>query len=269
LDIPVLAGRPFSITDSSQSLPVAIVNVSFARHFFGNTDPLGKRLRGGGSSGPWTTIVGVVADTRDDGRETEPVAELYLPITQDRDPDLINFHLGIALRTTLPPDALLPAIREVIAKIDPAQPIFDIATMEQRLSESTSSRRTQTVLLSAFAFTALCLAVIGIYGILSYSVNQTTREIGIRMALGAQKSTILRGVVRRGIFLALLGIAIGLTVSVATVRYLTSLLFHVKPLDWISFTLSAALLLALAILASYIPARRAANVDPMIALRYE
>jgi putative ABC transport system permease protein len=141
--------------------------------------------------------------------------------------------------------------------------------MEQRLSESTGSRRTQTALLCSFAFIALCLAAIGVYGVLSYAITQTTREIGIRMALGAQKGTVLGSVIRRGVLLALGGIAIGLAVSLVTVRYLASFLFHVKPLDWISFCASAGLLLALAILASYIPARRAANIDPMTALRYE
>lgn len=264
LDTPLLAGRPFSQNDTERSMPVAIINVSFAQRFFGKADPLGKRIHYGQPSNPWVTIVGIVAGIHHDGLEKEFNSELFLPYTQ-------NFpsQVGIAIRTTLPPSALLPAIRQQIAKIDSAQPIFDIATMEHRLSESTGSRRTQTALISSFALIALCLAAIGVYGVLSYAVTQGTREIGIRMALGAQKGTVLRSIVRRGALLAIGGIVIGLAVSFATVRYLASFLYHVKPLDWISFTAGALLILALAILASYIPARRAANVDPLVALRYE
>jgi ABC-type antimicrobial peptide transport system permease subunit len=169
----------------------------------------------------------------------------------------------------LPSAVLLPAIRERIAKIDPAQPIFDVAPMEHRLSESTGSRRTQTLLISSFALIALCLATIGVYGVLSYAVTQGTPEIGIRMALGAPKGRVLRSIVCRAAMVAFGGIAIGLAVSLATVRYLTSFLYHVKPLDWIGFVAGSLLLLALAVLASYLPARRAAEVNAVIALRYE
>ena len=265
LQIPLVAGRSFTQNDTDRSIPVAIVNVSFAQRFFGNADPLGKRIHYGPASNPWVTIVGVVASVHHDGLEKEFNPELFLPYTQ-------NFLVplaGIAVRTTLPSAAVLPDIRRQIAKIDPAQPIFDIATMERRLSESTGSRRAQTALISSFALIALFLAAIGVYGVLSYAVSQTTREIGIRMALGAQKGTVLWSVVRRGAVLAIGGIVIGLAVSLAAVRYLASFLYHVKPLDWISFTVGALLLLALAILASYLPARRAANVDPLTALRYE
>ncbi len=264
LHVPLLAGHPFSQDDTDQSIPVAIINASFAQRFFGKADPLGKRIHYGEPSNPWVTIVGITADVHHEGLEKESNSELFLPYAQN-----FPFQVGIAVRSTLPPATLLPAIRQQIAKIDPAQPIFDIATMDHRLSESTGSRRTQTALISSFAFIALCLAAIGVYGVLSYAVSQRTREIGIRMALGAQKGTILRSVVRRGALLALSGIVIGLAISFAIVRYLTSFLYHVRPLDWISFTVAAVLLLALAILASYIPARRAANVDPMTALRYE
>lgn len=265
LHIPLLAGRSFTPNDTNRSLPVAVINASFAQRFFGKSDPLGHRIRYGPASNPWVTIVGVVASVRHDGLEKEFNPELFVPYAQNFLPPLV----GVALRTTLPSAVILPAVREKIAKTDREQTIFDIATMEHRLSESTGSRRTQTVLISSFALIALCLAAIGVYGVLSYAVNQTTREIGIRMALGAQKGTVLRSVVRRGAVLALIGIAIGLAASLATMRYLASFLYHVKPLDWISFTAGVVVIFALAILASYLPARRAANVDPMTALRYE
>ncbi len=265
LHVPLLAGRSFTPDDTDRSVPVAVVNASFAQHLFAKADPLGKRLHYGPQSTPWVTVVGIVANVHHEGLEKEASPELFLPYAQN----FLAPLAGVAIRTTLPSAALLPTIRKEIAKIDPAQPIFDIATMDHRLSESTGSRRTQTALISSFALIALCLAAIGVYGVLSYAVTQTTREIGIRMALGAQKGTVLRSVVRRGALLASGGIIIGLAVSLATVRYLASFLYHVKPLDWISFTAGALLLFALAILASYLPARRAANVDPMTALRYE
>ena len=265
LHIPLLAGRSFTENDTDRSIPVAVINASFAQRFFGKTDPIGKRIHYGPASNPGVIVVGIVGNVHHDGLEREYNPELFLPYAQNFLPPLV----GVAVRTILPSAALLPAIRQQIAKIDPAQPIFDIATMEHRLSESTGSRRIQTALISSFALVALCLAAIGVYGVLSYAVSQTTREIGIRMALGAQKGTILRSVVQRGALLAIGGIAIGLVISLATVRYLASFLYHVKPLDSISFTAGAILLLALAVLASYLPARRAANVDPMTALRYE
>jgi len=265
LNIPVLAGRSFTHNDTDRSLAVAIINMSFAQRFFGKVDPLGKRLHYGPPSNPWVTVVGIAASVHHDGLEKDFSPELFLPYAQNFLPSLV----GVALRTDLPATVLLPAIREKIAKIDPAQPIFDVSTMEHRLSESIGSRRTQTLLISSFALIALCLAAVGVYGVLSYAVSQTTREIGIRMALGAPKGMVLRSIVRRGAMLAMGGIAIGLAVLLATVRYLTTFLYHVKPLDWISFTAGSLLILALAILASYLPARRAAEVDPITALRYE
>jgi predicted permease len=265
LHVPLLAGRSFTQNDTDRSLQVAIVNLSFAHRFFGKADPFGKRLHYGPASNPRVTIVGLVDDVHHDGLEKQSNPELFLPYAQNFLPLLV----GVALRTDLPSAVLLPAIREKIAKVDPAQPIFDVDTMEHRLSESTGSRRTQTLLISSFALIALCLAAVGVYGVLSYAVTQTTREIGIRLALGAPKGMVLRSIVRRGAMLAIGGIVIGLAVLLATVRYLTTFLYQVKPLDWISFIGGSLVILALAILASYLPARRAAAVDPMTALRYE
>jgi putative ABC transport system permease protein len=262
--IPLLAGRSFSRNDADKSLPVAMINASFARRFFPGVNPIGKRLQYGAPSDLWVTIIGVVADVHHNGLEKGIDPELILPYTQN-----FPHNLGIAVRSTLAPSALVSAIRKQIAQVDPEQPMFDIATMEHRLSESIGSRRTQTALISSFALIALCLAAIGVYGVLSYAVTQSTREIGIRMALGAPKGRVLRSIVRRGAMLAIGGIVIGLTVLIATVRYLTSFLYQVKPLDWISFTGGSVVILALAIFASYLPARRAAAVDPMTALRYE
>jgi len=176
-----LQGVHSPLTIRTDRFPVAIVNASFVRRFLPRVDPIGKRLQYGPPSNPWITIVGVVADVRHTGLEQEADPELFLPYTQN-----FPVNLGIAVRTNLPPSTLVSAIRQQIAQIDPAQPIFDIATMEHRLSESTGSRRTQTALISCFALIALCLAVVGVYGVLSVVTEAPAKSdpLGSRSAQG-------------------------------------------------------------------------------------
>jgi putative ABC transport system permease protein len=190
--------------------------------------------------------------------------EAYFPYKQDPE----NF-MGLVVRTASDPMSMIPAIRNQVLSIDKDQPVSDIMTMEQRLAKSVAASRFVMLLLGSFSVLALGLAAVGIYGVMSYLVTQRTQEIGVRMALGAQKRDVLKLVVRRGMVLAIIGTALGLVASLALTRLMRSLLFEVTPTDWLTFVITSVVLLTVALLACYIPARRATKVDPLVALRYE
>jgi putative ABC transport system permease protein len=266
MGIPLLRGRNFSDADNEIAPDVALVNSTLARRFFTDGDPIGKRFLWGqpGKDEKWITIVGVVADTRLYGLDNPARLEVYSPYRQRPSADM-----SLVVRSAVDSASLTSSIRAAVAAIDKDQPIFDIHTMQQLADDSISTRRLTLVLLGIFSALALILAAIGIYGVMAYSVVQRTQEIGIRMALGAQRQDVLRLVLGQGARIAFLGVAIGLAAAAALARLLSTLLFSVSASDPATFAAVAVLLIAVALLACYIPARRALRVDPIIALRYE
>jgi putative ABC transport system permease protein len=249
---------------------VALVNATLAKRFFLGTDPIGKRFIFGRLSQKdksklkWITIVGVVGDTKLYGLANPARLEVYVSCAQ-----YPSNGMDLVVRSGVDPAAMTSAIRGVVASIDKDQPIFDISTMNQVVSNSVSTRRITLVLLGLFSGLALVLASIGIYGVISYSVAQRTHEIGIRMALGAHREDVLRMVLGQGARIALTGIAIGIVAAIGLTRLMSTLLFSVNAFDPITFAGVAILLTIVALAACYIPARRAMRVDPMVALRYE
>jgi putative ABC transport system permease protein len=266
MGISVKSGRAFTAQDALPAAGVVIVNEAFENHHFSGESALGKRIHlEGGSAGPhWQTIVGVVSDVRQSGLAGEIMLEVFNPVLDD-----LQEGLSFVIRTSGEPAQIIPAVRTVMAEVDPNQPIHNLMTMEQRLANTTTSQRLSMVLLSSFASVALLLAVVGIYGVMSHAVTQRRREIGVRMALGARKRDVLGLVVQGGLRLTLVGVAIGLAGAWALTRYLSSQLFSVRATDPATFLGVAAALTGVALLACWLPARRAAKVDPMEALRCE
>ena len=254
---PLLKGRFFS-EQEGQSSRVAIINETLARRLFPGEDPIGHRLQ---ANGDWQTIVGVVGDMRRQSLERQPVSEIYLPGATG------NMDLVVRFRS----DALqqAAAVREAIRSVEKNAPVYSVSTVEQRLEELGAQRRFQTWLFSLFAALALGLAVIGVYGVLSYSVAQRRQEIGVRVALGAQTFEVMRLVIGQGMRLALIGLTLGLIASIGLTRLMSGLLFDVNATDPLTFTLIALLLMTVALAACWIPARRATKVDPLVALRLE
>jgi putative ABC transport system permease protein len=266
MGIPLLRGRNFSDADSETAPNVALINSTMARRFWTDGDPVGKRFLWGhpGKDEKWITIVGVVADTKLYGLDNPARLEVYSPYRQRPSADM-----NLVVRSAMDPASLTSAIRASVAAIDKDQPIFDVHTMQQLVDDSISTRRLTLVLLGIFSALALILAAIGIYGVMAYSVALRTQEIGIRMALGAQQKDVLRLILGQGARIAFFGVAIGLVAAAALARLLSNLLFSVSASDPITFAAVSILLVAIALLACYIPARRALRVDPIIALRYE
>jgi putative ABC transport system permease protein len=263
---PLLRGRNFSDADNETAPDVALINSTMARRFFTDGDAIGKRFLWGhpGKDEKWITIVGVVADTKLYGLDNPARLEVYSPYRQRPSADM-----NLVVRSAVDPASLTSAIRSAVAAIDKDQPIFDVHTMQQLVDDSISTRRLTLVLLGIFSALALILAAIGIYGVMAYTVALRTQEIGIRMALGAQQKDVLRLVLGQGARIAFFGVAIGLAAAAALGRLLSSLLFSVSASDPITFAAVAVLLISVALLACYIPARRAMRVDPLIALRHE
>jgi predicted permease len=266
MQIPLRQGRFFSKLDTPTTQKVAIIDEYFAQQYWPHENPIGKRIRTGGleSKEPWIAIVGVVGRIKQDTLDSDPRIAFYLPHAQ-----YTTRAMNVVLRSSIAPAVLTSAVKKEIRELDPDLPIYNVRTMEQRVQESLARRHFSMVMLGLFAFLALALATIGIYGVMAYMVSQGTREIGIRLALGATQSNILHLVVRQGMILALTGVAIGLTGAFILTRLMRSLLFGVESTDPLTFVAIAALLTLIALLASYIPARRAARIDPMVSLRCE
>lgn len=268
LGIPLLQGREFVETDHEKGAPVVMINGKLAREYFPNGDAVGKRLMFGhpdpSKQPQWLTIVGVLGDTKMYGLANPARLEVYVPFHQSA-----NRHMDVLVRSRVDPSAMTAAIRSEIAAIDKDQPIFAIATMQELISASVAGRRFTLILLGLFSGLALVLAAIGIYGVISYSVAQHTRDIGIRMALGASQTHVLRDVLGLGIRLTGIGLLLGLLGALLATRVLTSLLYGVASTDALTLTAVSVVLTVVALFASYLPARRATRVDPIVALRYE
>jgi putative ABC transport system permease protein len=265
MQIPVLRGRAFDERDVRGSLGVAVVNETLARRYFPDSDPVGRRVTlNDPKEEDWATIVGVVKDTKPRELAGEPVAEMYMPYAQQPEPSM-----ALMIRTAGRPDAVAAAVRREVLALDHDQPVYSVRTLPAVMSEAVATPRFRTFLLGAFAALALALAVVGIYGVMSYAVTRRTHEFGIRMALGAQGKDVLKLVVGHGMALALAGVLLGLAASFALTRLLAGLLYGVTPTDPLTFACVSLLLVAVALAACLIPALRAAKVDPMVALRYE
>ncbi len=268
LRIPVVEGRSFTESDHAEAEPVAIVNQTFARHYFPDTSAVGQTLTWYGSS---SRIVGVVGDVHPNGFRSEVMPTIYCPYPQAQ---WGKAHWGttqirLIVRTYSRPRALAESIRRELLALSPYSPIRRIATLNELLSAQVAPMRFNTHLLSLFGALALVLVSVGVYGLMAFSVSQRTQEIGIRMALGARSTEVLRSVVGQGLRLTLMGTAIGLAGAVALTRVMASLLYDVSPTDPLTFAFVSLVLIGVAALASYLPARRAARIDPMVALRYE
>jgi putative ABC transport system permease protein len=266
MKIPLIRGRFFAEQDTKESQPVVIVDENMARTYWPNADPVGKRLKFGGadSRNPWMTVVGVVANVKHYALDTDSRVALYTPHLQSG-----AGSLSIVARTTADPLSIAAAVTREARALDPNLPLYDVKTMRQWLSESLARRRFAMLMLGLFAGVAMLLAGVGIYGVMSYTVAQRTREMGIRVALGAQTRDVLRLIVRQGMSLTGIGVGLGLVAAVASTRLMVSLLFGVRATDPLTFAVIALLLALVALLACWLPARRATKVDPMIALRCE
>jgi putative ABC transport system permease protein len=266
MGIQLRAGRSFTELENENAPHVIVINETHARQRFRGEDPIGKRVIHGFDNQREVTIVGVAADVKRFGLESGiQDMEEYLPVLQRA----VRWNINLVVRTEGNPLNLAPAVRQQVWAINPNLPVVDVMSMEQRLAESVAPRRFQMLLLSLFAAVALVIAAVGIYGVISYAVSRRTQEIGIRMALGAQASDVLRMVVWRALSFALIGVVLGLAASLALTRVMKNLLFNVSATDPAIFAIIALLLIGVALIASYIPARRATKVDPLQALRHE
>jgi putative ABC transport system permease protein len=266
LGVPIIAGRMFDERDKPNAAGVVIIGKSLADRVFAGRDPIGRRINYASLQGPPDLIVGVVGDVKIAGLDEAIKPVLYYPYRQA--PSMAT---NLVVRTSADPTALADAIRNDIRTLEPDVAIFNVRAMEELLSNSTAvfMRRFPALLIGIFAGVALLLASIGIYGVVSFSVSQQTHHIGVRMALGAQASDILKMVLKQGLRLAFLGVAIGVVAALALMRLLRSLLFEVQTTDASTFALVVGTLFGVALLACYLPARRATKVDPLVALRYE
>jgi putative ABC transport system permease protein len=265
--IPLLAGRDFNGGDAKDRPPVFVINEALARKYFGSVDVVGKRLSTRRVNGQivWGEIVGVVGNVREARPAEKPKVEIYTPYSQAR----MVTGIFLAVRTNADPMAIVPVIQDRVWSLDKNRPISMIKTVDQQIAEDFAAPRSQSLLLSIFSGLGFVLALVGVYGVISYIVSQQTREIGIRMALGAAPENILRAVITDGLKLTLAGVTIGLGASFGLTRFLRTLLFELSPTDPLTFATVAIALTLVAIAACYIPARRAMTVDPMIALRHE
>jgi len=267
MGIPLVRGRDFSDQDTLDSTMTVVVSEKTAKHYWPNDDPIGKRLKGGSttSEGPWRTVIGVVKDVRQNDFIAEPKMQMYFTYRQLRS----LMPNALVVRTAVDPLSLATSVRNAIWAVDKDQTVANVDSMEHIVAGAVARQRFSMLLLAIFAAVALVLAAVGIYGVMSYSVAQQTREIGIRMALGAQRSDVLKMTVKQGLRLVGLGLIIGLAAAFTLTRVMASLLFGISATDPITFITISVVLLAVAMLASYIPSVRAMRVDPMVALRYQ
>jgi putative ABC transport system permease protein len=264
LGIPLLRGRFLSESDDDKAPQVAVINEGFARTYWPNQDPLGRRFKRNRADSPWITVVGVIANARTESLAQAEVPQIYLSLYQSE-----SRRLAIFLRGHLDAAAIPEQVREQVQAVDPTLPISGSQTLDETVSASLTERRFSMEMVALFALTALLLAGLGIYGVISYMVSERTHEIGIRIALGADRRSILRMVLRQGLGLAIVGAAVGLVGALVVSHFMAGLLFSVRPTDPLTFACVALLLIGVAVLACYIPARRAIRVDPLVALRHE
>jgi predicted permease len=262
--VPLVRGRDFTSADKTGALPVVIVNEAMARQYLHGVDPIGQKIVTSFEPGAPRQIIGVVRDMHDRGLAAKAIATIYVPYEQ-----FAQAYGAIALRTNLPPETVFPEIRRRIARIDSTVALNHFTTINARLYNTLEEPRFYTVMAGTCALMAVLFVTLGLYGVISFSVSRRTSEIGIRMALGAPRGAILRGVLWQGLQMAALGVIIGLALSLAATRVLTKLLYEIKPNDPLTLVCAAALVLIVTLGASYIPARRATRVDPLVALRYE
>jgi predicted permease len=266
MDISLVSGRSFTDNDAPGHPTVAMVNQAFAKKYFGKRDPIGLGIRTSAPpNNPLRTVIGVVGNVHHTSLEAPAAPEVYEPLWQND----IGGGAFVAIRSSLPPDQIASAIRAALSNVDPNLALSDIHTMGELASQSTARRRFQTTLLTAFSGMAMLLGMVGVYGLLAYSVKQRTAEIGLRIALGAPRGRVLGMILRQGLQLTVAGLLSGLAGALALTRILTSFLYGVSALDPITFAVVPVLLLLATIMACLIPARRAANVDPTRTLRYE
>jgi putative ABC transport system permease protein len=263
MGIPLRHGRDFTDRDKADAALVVAIDDTLARHYFPNQDPIGRYVLFSAAGRP-REIVGVVGGVRDTGVDQQPRPTIYFPYLQSGDQTM-----SLVVRSAAAPEAIVPDIKNAIWAVDKDQPVFEVRTMDEIVSGVVSAPRLAFILLGVFAFLALALGTVGIYGVTSYGVSQRTQEIGVRLALGARQADVLKLVVGNGLTLALIGVAAGAVTALALTHFLSTILYGVRPTDPLTFTGVACLLAAVAGLASYLPARRAARVDPMVALRHE
>jgi putative ABC transport system permease protein len=266
LGIKLVAGREFTEQDTASAPPVIVINEAMAARYWPNENPIGKRIKIGlfNSENPWMTIIGLARDVKKNGLDQRPQREFFRPYNQAAWPTMT-----IVARTVSPPASFVTPIKQALLRVEPERAVSDIRTMDEVIAYSIAPRRFPMLLLAAFSFIALALAAVGIAGVVSFSVAQRTREIGIRMALGASNGAVLRLVLNRSMSAAFIGIGLGLLGSFGLTRFLTGMLFEVQPMDPLVLSLVAVLLSGVAFAACYLPARRATKVDPLVALRYE
>jgi putative ABC transport system permease protein len=264
MGIPLLKGREFSEADHERAPMVTIINETMAKRLWPNADPIGQRIKETSNERAWREIVGIVGSVRHRARGEEPRPELFVPWSQGPAPAL-----NVAVRTQAEPASFAAALGRAVTAIDANLPVFEVRTMEERLYDSVAQPRFRTALLGVFAALALVMAAVGLYAVMAFSVAQRTHELGIRIALGAQRREVIGLVLRQGGILVGIGIAIGLAGALALTRLLTTLLYEVRPTDPSTFLAIPTLLMIVAMLACWLPARQAAKVDPIVALRYE
>ena len=271
LGIPLVRGRFFDRTDGERTPGVVIINNTMARRFWPNEDPIGKRMKAGFDGSQWCTVVGIVGDVKHTGLDAATNAEMYYHYLQIPS-ELMGFVEGtmtLVLRTQSEPNSMVAAARGEVQKLDPDLAVFNVKTMQDLVGGSLAGARFRTLLLGVFAGIALILAATGLYGVIAYAVTQRTNELGVRMALGAQKSDVLKMVVGEGAQLAAIGIGVGLVVAFPLMRIISRLLFGVNASDPLTFAATSSLILLVALTASYLPALKAIKVDPLVALRHE
>ena len=264
LSIPLLRGRSFTDQDRAGAPKVAMVSASVVRHLFPREDPLGQRVRNRFIGGDWLTIVGVVGDVIEYDLEQESLPQMYECYLQSGRP-----LMSMAVKTTGDPKRLADVVRDAVRRVDPRQPVYSLMTFEQRLARTLASRRSYLLLWGAFALLALGLAAVGVYGVVSCTVAQRTHEIGVRMALGASRASVLAQVLKQGAILAGSGVGLGLLAGTALTRVVASELYGIPATDPLTFASVALALIGVALAAGWFPARRAASIDPMAALRCE
>ncbi|HYL76832.1 MAG TPA: FtsX-like permease family protein, partial [Bryobacteraceae bacterium] len=262
MKIPLIAGRDFTSFDTAKSTPVTVINQTLATRYFPGESPIGKRIMIDEPGEQWQTIIGVIGDVHHSGLSSTAEPEIFSPYLQET-----WSVMAFVVRTRGNPQDLAAAVRSQLWAIDKEQPISRMSTMEKILSDSLAARRLNLLLLGSFAGVALLLALIGIYGVVSYSVVQRRGEIAVRLAVGAPRRSVWKLILSHTATLAAAGIAIGLLASLALTRWMAGLLFHVRPIDPPTLTAVAAIVLATSLVASYFPARRATRIDPMDVFR--